>query len=334
MIGTCVSGMMEASAELTPMKFMRLFRKCVDRSGLIGILFCFVSYAVVAQAPTKKEHQLLNHTDSETQPAPAALAATESELRHEIQLHPDSAEILYKLGLVLRQENRPKESLEIYTQAAHLQKPNAEQLRSVALDYVVLEDYKDAIHWLEVAVSLDPRNADVLYSLGRCFYSQDRFNEAEAMYLRVLGIVPQHLKAEENLGLTYDMEDQPEKAEAALRAAAAWAAQQPSDEWPFLNLGIFLLEHDRAAEAVAFLQSAVTVSAGSAACHEKLGRALAESGKVSDGVKELETAVQLDPKNPKIHFELGHVYRQAGSIEKSRAEFALSQTLYGEHSLQ
>jgi Flp pilus assembly protein TadD len=51
-------------------------------------------------------------------------------------------------------------------------------------------------------------------------------------------------------------------------------------------------------------------------------------------VKELETAVQLDPKNPKIHFELGHVYRQAGSIEKSRAEFALSQALYGEHSLQ
>ena len=186
---------MEVSAELTPMKFMRLFRKRVERSGLIGILFCFVSFAVVAQTPTKKEHQLINHTDSEMQPSAAALAAAESELRHEMQLHPDSAEILYKLGLVLRQENRPKESLEIYTQAARLQKPDAEQLRSVALDYVLLEDYKDAIHWLQVAVSLDPRNADVLYSLGRCFYSQDRFNEAEGMYLRVLGIVPQHLKA-------------------------------------------------------------------------------------------------------------------------------------------
>jgi Flp pilus assembly protein TadD len=49
-------------------------------------------------------------------------------------------------------------------------------------------------------------------------------------------------------------------------------------------------------------------------------------------VKELEAAVQLDPKDPKIHFELGRAYRAAGALAKSRAEFAVSQTLYGEHS--
>jgi tetratricopeptide (TPR) repeat protein len=200
------------------------------------------------------------------------------------------------------------------------------------MDYVLLDDYTDAIHWLEIATSLDPQNADVLYSLGRCFYSQNRYGDAEAMFLRVLQIRPDHLKAEENLGLIYDFANQPLKAEAALRKAAGWAGQESTDEWPFLDLGGFLLDQDRAAEAVPFLQRATAIAAKCTACHEKLGRALVATGDAGGGVKELETAAQLDPKNPKMHFQLGLAYRAAGSLEKSRAEFALRQTLYGQHS--
>jgi len=311
---------------------MKLSRALLDCRRAIATLFCISSFVAVAQMPTKEGQSPIPATDSEKLPASAALAATESGLRHDLELHPNSVQILYNLGQVLRQENRPKESLEIYTQAASLRKPDAEQLRSVAMDYVLLEDYKDAIHWLEIAASFDPRNADVLYSLGRCFYSQSRYAEAEAMFLRVLQIKPDHLKAEENLGLIYDFLNQTEKAEAALRKAAEWAGLESTDEWPFLDLGGFLLDHDRAAEAVPFLQRAAAIAAKCTACHEKLGRALVATGDAIGGVKELEVAVQLDPVNPKTHFQLGLAYRAAGALEKSRAEFALSQTLYGQHS--
>jgi tetratricopeptide (TPR) repeat protein len=280
--------------------------------------------------PTKDAPMPINSRDSE--PTPPNLAAIESGLRRESELHPDSAPILYKLGLVLRQENKPKESLETYTQAAHLEKPSAEQLRSAALDYVLLDDYNDAIHWLQIAATFEPQDSDVLYSLGRCFYSQSRYPEAEQMLLRVLQIKPDHLKAEENLGLIYDFANQPEKAEAALRKAATWAGDEATDEWPFLDLGAFLLDHDRAAEAVAFLRRAATIATKCVACHEKLRRALVATGDATGGVKELETAAQLDPKNPKTHFQLGLAYRAAGTLDKARAEFALSQSLYGAHS--
>ena len=311
---------------------MKLSRALLDCRRAIATLFCISSFVTVAQMPTKEGQSPIPATDSEKLPASAALAATESGLRHDLELHPNSVQILYNLGQVLRQENRPKESLEIYTQAASLRKPDAEQLRSVAMDYVLLEDYKDAIHWLEIAASFDPRNADVLYSLGRCFYSQSRYAEAEAMFLRVLQIKPDHLKAEENLGLIYDFLNQTEKAEAALRKAAEWASPDSKDEWPFLDLGGFLLDHDRAAEAVPFLRRAAAISAACTACHEKLGRALLATGDASSGVKELEIAAQMDPGNAKMHFELGRAYRAVGALEKSRAEFALSQALYGEHS--
>jgi tetratricopeptide (TPR) repeat protein len=310
---------------------MKLFGQYRNSKAAIGVLFCCAGLVVSAQLPTK-EARVPSAEGSEQQPTMAADAEIESGLRRDLALHPDSAPTLYKLGQVLRLENKPKESLETYTQAAQLQKPNAEQLRSVALDYVLLEDYNDAIHWLEIAVSMEPGNADVLYSLGRCLYTQGRYPEAQAAFLHVLQIKPDHLKATENLGLIYDYVNHPEKAEVALRKAAEWAGPDSKDEWPFLDLGAFLLDHDRAAEAVPYLRRAEAINAASVACHEKLGRALVDTGDVSGGIKELETAAQLDPKNAKMHFELGHAYRAAGEMEKSRAEFALSQSLYGEHS--
>ena len=298
------------------------------RGGIvIGIMVCVMSCAALTQIETKPQLPPEPFAISGDVPSQAFLEASETELRLELERHPESARALYKLGLVLRQENKPKESLETYTRAASLQKPTAEQLRSVALDYVLLDDYHDAIHWLQTALSFEPGNVEVLYSLGRCFYTQGDYRKAEALYLRVLEINPDHLKAEENLGLVYDAENQPEKAEATLRIAAARAAKQPSDEWPFLNLGSVLVDHNRAAEAVPVLQIATRIAPKSAPCHEKLGRALEDSGNTMEGVKELEMAVQLDPKNPGLHFELGHAYRQSGAQEKARAEFALSQEL-------
>jgi tetratricopeptide (TPR) repeat protein len=297
---------------------------------LTVILFCVAVRAAAAQVPTKDAPMPANTRDSE-EPSPG-LAAIESGLRYDLGMHPDSAPTFYKLGLVLRQENKPKESLETYTKAARLQKPSAEQLRSVALDYVLLADYDDAIHWLKIAASFDPGNTDILYSLGRCLYSQNKYPEAEEMFIRVLQIKPDHLKAEENLGLIYDFVSQPEKAEEALRKAATWAGDESTDEWPFLDLGAFLLDHGRAPEAVPFLRRASAIATKCTACHEKLGRALLSAGDVGGGLKELEAAALLDPKNPKMHFQLGLAYRAAGALEKSRAEFALSQSLYGEHS--
>jgi tetratricopeptide (TPR) repeat protein len=299
------------------------------RTAIVALL-CFAPCATWAQMPTKDAPPNLTARDFE-KPSPA-LAAVEAGIRHDLAIHPNSAPLLYNLGLVLRQENRPKESLEIYTQAAEFSKPNADQLRSVALDYVLLDDFDDAVHWLGIAASFDPQNTDVLYSLGRCFYSQSKYPEAKEMFLRVLQINPNHLKAEENLGLIYDYANQPNMAEAALRKAVTLAGNESTDEWPFLDLGGFLLDNDRAADAVPFLRRASGISSTCAVCHEKLGRALVATGDANGGVKELEIAAQLDPKNPKTHFQLGLAYRAAGVLDKSRAEFALSQTLYGEHS--
>jgi tetratricopeptide (TPR) repeat protein len=308
---------------------MKKWQNLVESAALLAA--CALAYA--QQSPSKAEQRVVRPLSQEQAEVPQSLSSTEAALRSELQRNPDAVTVLYQLALVLRQENKPRESLEIYTRAASLAKPDAIQLRSVAQDYVLLNDYDDAIHWLRVALGLDARNPDILYSLGRCFYTQNQFPEAEAAFVRLLQINPDHLKGEENLGLTYDAENKPKDAEKALRTAATWAEQRSlHDEWPFLDLGVFLLDQERADEAIPFLLKATAIAPNCASCHTKLGHALVATGKAPDGVKELQIAVQLDPENPKTHFELGHAYREAGDQQKARVEFEMSKSLYGEHN--
>jgi tetratricopeptide (TPR) repeat protein len=282
---------------------------------------------------TKEAHPSGSSYSAETSTAVhLGLEQKETSLRIALASHPNSPDLLYDLASVLRREDKPNESLATYTQAARFRTPTPVELRSVALDYVLLNDYDDAIHWLEVADRMDPTNIDVLYSLGRCYYSKGRYMDAERMYDRVLAIDPKHVKAEEGLGLAYDATNRPEKAEQALRNAANWANQNGPDEWPFLDLGVFLLDQDRAQNAIAPLRIAERIRPVCAVCHEKLGRALLATNDVAGAVAELQEAEHLDPANPRTHYELGRALRQDGQTKRAQEEFSLSQKLYGTHS--
>ena len=304
--------------------------------ALCGLAIMAVGFvrAVAQELPASKEihRSPAPYAREASASSNPALVNEEQELRSRIQREPQSADLHYRLALVLRLEGKPRPSLDTYTQAAHYRVPTGNELRSVALDYVLLNDYDDAIRWLERALKMEPDNIDVLYSLGRCYYSKDRYLDAGKMYERVLALDPTHLKAEENLGLVFDATNHPEQAEEALLKAAAWAASEQKDEWPFLDLAVFLLDHDRSAEAVEPLRIATRIQPGCEVCHEKLGRALLATNDLQESIDELDEATRLDPNDAKAHFELGRALRQAGQADRARQEFAASKKLYSAHS--
>ncbi|MGA8109008.1 MAG: tetratricopeptide repeat protein, partial [Acidobacteriaceae bacterium] len=214
-------------------------------------------------------------------------ARAEAALRTYASRHPDSSDALYMLGFVLNREDKPADSLNAYTRAAKLTTPQSDDLKVVALDYVLLNDYDDAIRWMKQAVAFDPKNEQAWYGLGRCLYSQSEFPEAAAAFARALALDARDVKAEANLGLAYEMANRPEQAEAAYKAAVALAdADAKTDEWPYLDYASFLLEHDRPGDAIPLLERAVAVAPRCAECHGKLGRALAETGEAKHGVEE------------------------------------------------
>jgi tetratricopeptide (TPR) repeat protein len=250
-------------------------------------------------------------------------AGAESALRSYLSSHSDSSDALYMLGFVLNRQNRPVESLAFYTKAASSTQPTADDLKIVGLDYVLLDDYVDAIKWLEKAVTLDRTNSDAWYYLGRAYYTKSRIPEARKAFLTVLDLNPRDARAENNLGLIFESSGEPAAAIEAYRKAIAWQEENhhPSEQ-PYVNLGNLLMEQGRAPEAAVFLEKAVALAPENAFCHMTVGVYYRKIGRLQPARSELERATQLDPENAVAHYQLGRLYTDIHALTKARAEFA------------
>ncbi len=249
-------------------------------------------------------------------------AGAERALHSYVASHRDSSDALYMLGFVLNRQNRPAESLAFYTQAAAITRPTADDLKIVGLDYVLLDDYADAIKWLEKAATLDGANQDVWYYLGRAYYTKARFLEARKAFLKILELDPRNVRAENNLGLIFESNGDPAAAIGAYRKAIAWQEQSlhPSEQ-PYVNLGNLLMEQGQIKEAIEPLEKAVALAPNNAFCHMTLGVYYRKAGQMESAQRELVRSTQLEPDNAVAHYQLGRVYKEMNDLNRAKAEF-------------
>ena len=246
----------------------------------------------------------------------------EKSLRDYLIVHAASSDAEYLLGFVLHRQNRPAESLAAYTQAAALTPPTGDDLKIVGLDYVLLDDYPDAIKWLEKSTEFDASNKDAWYYLGRACYTKGRLGEARKAFQRLLDLAPHDARAENNLGLILETEGQPAAAMEAYRLAIAWQEQSLyQSAQPYVNLGNLLMEQGRTGEALTPLQKAVELAPDNAYCHVKLGAYYRKTGQLEDAERELVRAAQLAPADAAIHYQLGRLYKEIHAMDRAQAEF-------------
>jgi tetratricopeptide (TPR) repeat protein len=246
----------------------------------------------------------------------------EDVIRKYLAFYPGSSDALYLLGFVLNRQNRPVESLNVYTQAAAITPPTGDDLKIVGLDYVLLDDYTDAIHWLEKAIERDATNVDAWYYLGRAYYTTGRRDQAWRAFGTVLDLDAHNVKAKNNLGLILETDGKTEAAIDAYRTSIAWQEHSPHpSEQPYVNLGNLLMEQGQAKEAVTLLETAVTLAPNNAYCHLTLGMAYRQLGRHEPAQHELESATKLEPGNARAHYQLGRVYKEAHDLDRAQAEF-------------
>lgn len=294
-----------------------------------------------SSAETKRYAQLTGGHSSPDDPLAEARSLIESNqlpdaekaIQRYLELHKNSAEGHYLLGYVLFRENKPKESLIEYTEAAKYRRPSAHDLEVVGADYVLLADYRDADKWFTKSVEWDPRNLQALYYLGRAKYNENRFDEAIAAFLKCLQLDPRNVKAEDNLGLSYEALGRNDDAIAAYRAAIAWqAAAKAKNPNPYIDLGDILVETDHSDEAIPYLTEAIRLSPGELRAHRGLGKAYLHANQLEKAQAEFEKCIQIAPQSAPIHFMLAQVYRRRGLLDKARSETERYAQLSGTHS--
>jgi Flp pilus assembly protein TadD len=257
-------------------------------------------------------------------------AQAEAKARLALQHDANSADARYLLAYALMRQGKATEALPEYTRAAMLRKPNAEELRGVAQSYVLLGDYDDAEKWLKLSIQTNPKDADSWYNFGRLRYTQNRFADAAACFVKVLELAPRSVKAENNLGLAFEGLNKPADAEKAYRQAVAWQDAEPksaASEQPLLNLGIILLHSNDPGQARPLLERAMAIAPKDPRIHEQLGQLDLRESRYVDAQREFKAAVDLDPGRSSLHFLLGQAYRRLGKQADATAEFAESARL-------
>ena len=146
-----------------------------------------------------------------------------------------------------------------------------------------------AIEEYRAAVLLKPSLPNLHYSLGHLLWKDLKVPEARVELEAELASNPHHAGALTDLGDTYLLEHQPEKA------------------LPYLN-------------------SALAADAGNSDIHRDLGTAYSELGDYRKAEEELKIAVAAD-HDGSVHYKLARAYQALGQKENATREFALSTSL-------
>lgn len=296
------------------------------------------SYADAADALLQAEAKAPGTTNALALRAKALIHLTQYEqaeycLREYLKKHPRSADATFLLGYVLFRRNQPRESLAIYTAAAALQRPAAEDFKTVGLDYVLLNDYSDAVRWLERSVAEAPNDAEGFYYLGRAYYVQNFFDKAIAAFEQALRLNPRYAKAQNNRGLALAGKNQPDLAEAAYRKAIQMGRESGKEsEQPYINLAELLSQRNREIEALRLLETAEQIAGKSDRTEEVRGRILLSQNRLGEAEAAFRDAIARKPGSGPLHYLLGRVLKREGKSGDAEKEFAQTKALLGAHS--
>ena len=136
-----------------------------------------------------------------------------------------------------------------------------------------------------------------------------RLVEAQALYDRILGLVPAHADALHLSGLAAHQAGQPGPALARIAVALAVL---PEFAAAWNSLGLAFAAQGRLEDAVTAHRRAVTLREGYAEAFGNLGKALDELGRHGDAVDAYNDALKRDPSLTDARHALGCLYRRGG----------------------
>jgi serine/threonine-protein kinase len=97
-------------------------------------------------------------------------------------------------------------------------------------------------------------------------------------------------------------------------------AQYPDDFWTNLELGQLHLEQNQLADAIRYLQAAVSVRPSAAVAEDNLAMALVHSGNLQKAIEHYRIEIRLDPTNAVGHNNLGLYLNNSGNHAEALGE--------------
>lgn len=164
-----------------------------------------------------------------------------------------------------------------------------------------------------------PATADVL--AAEALLADGRPREARIALAQILEGTPDDLRAWLDLGLAYEMLDDPSEAEGAYRSAITHGAGSSAQSAEILNnLGALLRDTDRLEEGIELLRQAVALRPALASAHLNLGLALEDSGDDVGAMASYRRVIALADHEPTSRINLGLILLRQGQRDTALIE--------------
>lgn len=234
----------------------------------------------------------------------------------------DSCEELLARGKQAFEERRLQDAVTAFQYAAAVCRPDPQLLLTLAQTQYLLGREAEAEQTMKSALELRPDHEATLYALGRIYYQQHRYPEAEQLLLAVVKKDPKNHRGWDNLGLCYDaMNRDSDALRSFFRALDLVMKSHPDYDWAHANLAEFFLKRNQAEKAFQLAAEAARRNPQSARNALLTGKALVQLDRHELSLRWLERATSLDPADSAAWYQLAQAYRKLG--RKAEAATAL-----------
>jgi tetratricopeptide (TPR) repeat protein len=222
------------------------------------------------------------------------LAEAEAAYRQVLEIDPHHSESLHLIGVIYHQRGDHAAAVHQIDAALTINPRNAAAHSNRGLALHELRRFEEALASFERALAIEPDDADVLMSRGVALAALARHGEAVTSYERALAISPGHVDALTNRGGALHVVGRPVEALASYERALAISADHPA---ALANRGVVLHALKRHAESLASLDRALAVRPHHPETLANRGAVLHALERHAEALASFEAALAIAPNH-------------------------------------
>ncbi|HYO08758.1 MAG TPA: tetratricopeptide repeat protein [Tepidisphaeraceae bacterium] len=252
------------------------------------------------------------------------LTQAEAGYRDLILTHPDHADALHWLGVLLFQAGQTEAALALLERAAKLRPIDAAFQHGLGQAQLRAGQFDDAVLTLGRAAALEPARVETLVLLAHAHLARRREHDPAAavtLLRRALASTPDSAALHRDLGIALLAAGETKDAIASLRAAVA---RDRDDAAAYHHLALAHRARGEAKEVRKCLNKALEINASLSGAWHLLGLLDAEAGNRAQAIASLRRAVRAKPDFVAAHQALGQLLEDDGRPEEARHAFEMA----------
>jgi tetratricopeptide (TPR) repeat protein len=239
----------------------------------------------------------------------------------------DDAVKLYREGLQAQLDENPHLAVEKFRAALALNPNYFEPLVGLSESFFQLEEYEEALIYLDRAREMDTGNIDLMNLEGEIRIALNMYTEARELFLRVLAAEPHNLAAQFGLA---ELDIAMDRKQQANRRYLNSLKVEPYNAKALLSLAQLSADRGDRPQALSYIELALKQNANNPQAHYEAARFALQENLTERAQVYLETALALREDYGQAQRLLAQVYllrrRPADAVELLRSLVAVSRS--------